>query len=236
MELSSTHFGSSSQLGQDAPFHLRQPGSTAHLYLPRRSIVVEVDASLLCRIPFVKSAGQLEKLYQEPSVVCPLARPLSKCRPCHRGAIWEIHAYPATGATKRLGYTGSSSSSTSMASGSSSSSAGGDRSGDAGMGLWGGVHISGGAGVHISGGAGGIGTTGAARRSEGRAHLSGHQRHARPRSPRSLCEVRGVRVVDAPREPVVVEEFAHAVLVLPEGLGALPDVVANDSGGVVVEM
>ena len=115
-----------------------------------------------------------------------------------------------------------------MASGSSSSSAGGDGSGDAGTGLWG--------GVHISGGAGGIGTTGAARRSEGRAHLSGHQRHARPRSPRSLCEVRGVRVVDAPREPVVVEEFAHAVLVLPEGLGALPDVFANDSGGVVVEM
>ena len=115
-----------------------------------------------------------------------------------------------------------------MASGSgSSSSAGGDRSGDAGIGLWG--------GVHISGGAGGIGTTGA-RRSEGRAHLSGHQRHARPRSPRSLCAVRGVRVVDAPREPVVVEEFAHAMLVLPEGLGALPDVFANDSGGVVVEM
>jgi hypothetical protein len=38
------------------------------------------------------------------------------------------------------------------------------------------------------------------------------------------------------REPAVVEEFAHAVLVLPEGLGALPDVFANDSGGVVVEM
>ena len=69
-----------------------------------------------------------------------------------------------------------------MASGSSSSSAGGDGSGDAGMGLWGGVHISGGAGVHISGGAGGIGTTGAEERNEGMKY----QRHARPRSPRSL--------------------------------------------------
>ena len=100
------------------------------------------------------------------------------------------------------------------------------------MGLWGGVHISGGAGVHISGGAGGIGATGAIRRNEG----TKYQRHAGPRSPRSLCAVRGVRVVDALREPVVVEEFANAMLVFPEGLGTLPDVFANDSGGVVVEM